>query len=163
MWNKTPEEQPAPKPAAPRLATPTPLQAAPTPTAQPSRGGTMGPSMTVKGEVYSREELYVDGEIQGSIELQHRLTVGPNGKIRATIKAREVVLHGSIQGNVQAVEKIIIREKGSLVGDIKTAGIVIEDGAYFKGSIDITKVDSAKEAKEAAPQPVMARAAEKAS
>ena len=170
MWNKTPEEQTAPKPAAPRLATPTPLQAAPTPTAQPSRGGTMGPSMTVKGEVYSREELYVDGEIQGSIELQHRLTVGPNGKIRATIKAREVVLHGSIQGNVQAVEKIIIREKGSLVGDIKTAGIVIEDGAYFKGSIDITKVESAKEAapkvesaREAAPQSLMAHAAEKAS
>jgi cytoskeletal protein CcmA (bactofilin family) len=117
--------------------------------------------MTVKGEVYSREELYVDGEIQGSIELQHRLTVGPNGKIRATIKAREVVLHGSIQGNVQAVEKIIIREKGSLVGDIKTAGIVIEDGAYFKGSIDITKVDAVKEA---TPQPVMvAHATERAS
>ena len=100
--------------------------------------------MSVKGEIYSREELFVDGEIQGSIELQHRLTVGPNGKIRATIKAREVVLHGSIQGNVQAVEKIIIREKGSLVGDIKTAGIVIEDGAYFKGSIDITKIDAVK-------------------
>src|SRR5258708_21360035 len=164
MWNKTPEEQSLPKPAAPRPApaTSTPVQSASTPSAQPGRGGTtMGPSMSVKGEIYSREELFVDGEIQGSIELQHRLTVGPNGKIRATIKAREVVLHGSIQGNVQAVEKIIIREKGSLVGDIKTAGIVIEDGAYFKGSIDITKVDAVKEA---APQPVMvAHAAERAS
>ena len=57
--------------------------------------------MTVKGEVYSREELYVDGEIEGSIEMQHRLTVGPNGKVRATIKAREVVVHGNVQGDVE--------------------------------------------------------------
>src|SRR5260370_36854148 len=100
MWNKTPEEQPAPKPAAPRLATPTPLQAAPTAAAQPGRGGTMGPSMTVKGEVYSREELYVDGEIQGSIELQHRLTMGTNGKILPTVNAGDVQLHGTIQSDV---------------------------------------------------------------
>jgi len=128
----------------------------------------MGTSMTVKGEVYSREELYVDGEIHGSIELQHRLTVGPNGKIRANVKAREVVLHGSIHGNVQAAEKIIIREKGSLVGDIKTAGIVIEDGAYFKGSIDITRLEApkvetakAEPAREAPPQQMVAHAAER--
>src|SRR5438094_6132589 len=169
MWNKRPEEETAPRAVTPRpaLATPTPERPTNTPavTAEepkpPNRGGTMGPSMTVKGEVYSREELYVDGEIQGSIELHHRLTVGPNGKIRANVKAKEVVLHGSIQGNVQAAEKIIIREKGSLVGDIKTAGIVIEDGAYFKGSIDITRLEAVKEA---APQPVMvAHAAERAS
>ena len=107
--------------------------------------------MTVKGEVHSREELYVDGEIQGSIELQHRLTIGPNGKVNANVKAREVVVHGVIQGNVQAVEKIILREKASLVGDIKTAGIVIEDGAYFKGSIDITRVEASP--KVAGPKP----------
>jgi cytoskeletal protein CcmA (bactofilin family) len=112
--------------------------------------------MTVKGEVYSREELYIDGEVQGSIELQHRLTIGPNGKIRATVKAREVVVHGNIQGNVQAAEKIILREKASLVGDIKTAGIVIEDGAYFKGSIDITRAESVQKA---APKPVIEEAA----
>ena len=113
--------------------------------------------MTVKGEVHSREELYIDGEVQGSIELQHRLTIGPNGKIRATVKAREVVVHGTIQGNVQASEKIILREKASLVGDIKTAGIVIEDGAYFKGSIDITRMESAPKA---APKPVIEQPAE---
>jgi cytoskeletal protein CcmA (bactofilin family) len=118
--------------------------------------------MTVKGEVQSREELYVDGEIQGSISLQHRLTVGPNGKIRANVTAKEVVVYGTIHGNVQSAEKIIIREKGSLVGDIKTAGIVIEDGAYFKGSIDITRAESAQKAA-AAPQPVTERPAEMAS
>src|SRR5882724_9880164 len=112
MWNKRTEEESAPK-AAPRPVTPTepvvrtaPAQA-PAPAAEAQKpgsrtGGVIGPSMTVKGEVHSREELYVDGEIQGSIELQHRLTVGPNGKIRANVKAKEVVLHGSIQGNVQA-------------------------------------------------------------
>jgi cytoskeletal protein CcmA (bactofilin family) len=145
MWNKRNDEEP------PSRTTPTPAPVRPVgaPAAPPAgeakaanRGGVMGPSMTVKGEIHSREELYVDGEIQGSIELQHRLTVGPNGKIRATVKAKEVVVFGSIQGNVQASEKIIIREKGSLVGDIKTAGIVIEDGAYFKGSIDITRAES---------------------
>src|SRR5436190_1798760 len=165
MWNKRTEEESSPK-AAPRPVTstepavrsaPPPAPApAPTPTAEahkpPSRGGVIGPSMTVKGEVHSREELYVDGEIQGSIELQHRLTIGPNGKVNANVKAREVVVHGVIQGNVQAVEKIILREKASLVGDIKTAGIVIEDGAYFKGSIDITKVESTQKA---APKPMI--------
>jgi len=156
MWNKRTEEEMSPKPAAPRpvVATTPPVQQpapAPPPIASqpqqvkaPSSGGTLGSTMTVKGEIYSREELFVDGEIQGSIELQHRLTVGPNGKVRANVKAKEVVVHGSIHGNVQSAEKIIIREKGSLVGDITTAGIVIEDGAYFKGSIDIVRADAAK-------------------
>jgi len=168
MWNKRTEEETSPRPAAPRpvATTPTPVRSTPVPSAtyddpKPTGRATIGTSMTVKGEVYSREELYVDGEIQGSIELQHRLTVGPNGKIRANVKAKEVVVHGTIQGNVQSAEKIIIREKASLVGDIKTAGIVIEDGAYFKGSIDITKAEAQQ--KPAAPEPVVARAAEMAS
>jgi cytoskeletal protein CcmA (bactofilin family) len=159
MWNKKTEEESAPRAAAPRPAVPPqpPVRSTPDPVYKPEEPktpnrGMMGPSMTVKGEVYSREELYIDGEVQGSIELQHRLTIGPNGKIRATVKAREVVVHGSIQGNVQATEKIILREKGSLVGDIKTAGIVIEDGAYFKGSIDITRVDASPKA---APKPAV--------
>src|SRR5262249_20154183 len=156
MWNKRPEEEPTPKAAAPRPVIPAqpPVRPAPapTPTVTPeepkpaNRTGVIGRSMTVKGEVHSREELYIDGEVQGSIELQHRLTIGPNGKIRATVKAREVVVHGTIQGNVQASEKIILREKASLVGDIKTAGIVIEDGAYFKERIDITRAEWAQKA-----------------
>ena len=99
----------------------------------------IGTSMVIKGDIYSREELYVDGEVEGKLELQHRLTIGPNGKIRADIKAREVVIVGNVQGNVEVSEKITIQKNGSLVGDIKTAGIIIDDGAYFKGSIDIVK------------------------
>ena len=155
MWNnkRIEEESSSPKAVAPRpvvaTPTPTPVRPAPAPAiAQevkaPSSGGTLGATMTVKGEIYSREELYIDGEIQGSIELHHRLTVGPNGKIHANVKAKEVVVHGSIHGNVQSAEKIIIREKGSLMGDITTAGIVIEDGAYFKGSIDIVKAEPSR-------------------
>jgi cytoskeletal protein CcmA (bactofilin family) len=95
--------------------------------------------MIIVGEIYSREELLVDGEVDGKLELQHRLTVGPNGKVRATIKAREVVIFGNVQGDVEVSDKITIKKGGSLVGDIRTAGIVIDDGAYFKGSIDIVK------------------------
>ncbi len=168
MWNnnKRTEEELSPKPAAPRpvVATTPPPQVRPAPAPAiaeevkaPSTGGTLGATMTVKGEIYSREELYIDGEIQGAIELQHRLTVGPNGKVRANVKAKEVVVHGSIHGDVQSAEKIIIREKGSLVGDITTAGIVIEDGAYFKGSIDIVRAAESQKAT-SEPVPVLARA-----
>lgn len=150
MWNNKRTEELEPKVAQPRpvvtpvVATPQPIVAKPAEQDESKlRGhvGKIGTSMTVKGEIYSREELYVDGEIQGSIELRHKLTVGPNGKIHANVKAKEVVIEGSLQGDVQSAEKIIVREKGNLVGDIKTAGIVIEDGAYFKGNIDITRTE----------------------
>jgi len=99
----------------------------------------IGPSMIIKGDIVSREELYVDGEVEGKLELQQRLTIGPRGKVKANIKAREVVIIGNVQGNIEASDKITIHKNGSLMGDIKTAGIVIDDGAYFKGSIDIVK------------------------
>jgi len=99
----------------------------------------IGSSMTIKGEISTREELLVDGEVEGSLESHSLLTVGSNGKVRANIRAREVVIFGSVNGNVEVVEKIAIREQGSLVGDIKAAGISIDDGAYFKGSIDIIR------------------------
>jgi cytoskeletal protein CcmA (bactofilin family) len=168
MWNKKIEEETAPKAASQPvgLATPAPVRTAliaavtPEPPQALNRGAAIGPSMTVKGEVYSREELYVDGEIEGSIEMQHRLTVGPNGKIRANVKAKEVVIEGSIHGNVHAAEKIIIRVQGSLVGDVQTAGIAIDDGAYFKGSIDITRPEIKQKA---TPEPVIAQGPEMAS
>jgi cytoskeletal protein CcmA (bactofilin family) len=105
----------------------------------------LGKSVMVKGQIYSREDLTIDGEVEGTVELQeHRLTVGPNGKVQASVKAREIVVLGTIHGNVEATDKIDIRKDAKLVGDIKTARIVIEDGAYFKGSIDIARPDVAK-------------------
>ena len=100
--------------------------------------------MRVRGDIRSDEELYMDGELEGTIEVRHRLTIGPNGKIKANVKANEVVVRGSIQGNVEAMDRISIMNGASIVGDVKTAGIVIEDGAYFKGGIDILRPESKK-------------------
>ena len=146
MWNKRNDEPVAPGPRVEPMRTPVPTSA-PTPMAPttptvksgPKQTATIGPSMTIKGEIRAREELLVDGEVEGLLESQALLTVGPNGKVRANIKAREVVIYGSVRGNVEVTEKIAIREQGSLIGDIKSAGISIDDGAYFKGSIDIMR------------------------
>lgn len=149
MWNKrnAPEPQAHPVQPDPGPAQPRPAAAPVTPPQEPPRqSAVIGSSMAIKGEIHSKEELYVDGEVEGKLELQHRLTVGPSGKIRATVKAKEVVVLGSINGNVQASDKIVIKRSGSLVGDIRTAGIVIDDGAYFKGSIDIVKGEAQREA-----------------
>lgn len=112
-----------------------------------SRGGsaTIGKAVKIVGQIYSKEELYVDGDLEGTLEaLEHKLTIGPNGTVHASVKAREVVVLGTIQGNVEAAEKIEIRKDAKLVGDIRTARIIIEDGAYFKGSIDIVKAEALK-------------------
>ena len=125
---------------------------------EPERGGTragqahIGKSVVVKGEISGTEDLYVDGEVRGAIELRdHGLIVGPNGKVEANVTAREIVVHGTLNGNVHASEKIEIRKTGSLLGDLTTARIIIEDGAYFKGSIDISKPGQKPEVQKPAP------------
>jgi cytoskeletal protein CcmA (bactofilin family) len=151
VWNKRndepttfkPQGEPARSPA-PTPITPAPIasaaSAAPAATTSgPKQFAVIGPSMTIKGEIRAREELLVDGEVEGMLESQSLLTVGPNGKVRGNIKARQVAIFGSVRGNVEVTEKIAIREQGSLIGDIKGAGISIDDGAYFKGSIDIVR------------------------
>jgi cytoskeletal protein CcmA (bactofilin family) len=98
--------------------------------------------VTVKGQIFSREDLTIDGEVEGTVELQdNRLTIGPNAKVTASVKAREIIVLGSINGNVEAADKIDIRKEARLIGDIKTARIQIEDGAYFKGGIDIVRAE----------------------
>jgi len=128
-----------------------------------NRGGaaTVGKAVKIVGQIFSKEDLYVDGEVEGTVEAtEHKLTIGPNGIVKASVKAREVVVLGSISGNVEATEKLEIRKEAKLVGDIKTARIIIEDGAYFKGSIDIVKPEPAKAPpKPAAPAAPSANAA----
>lgn len=105
----------------------------------------LGKNVTVKGQIFAREDLTIDGEVEGTVEChEHRLTIGPNARVQAGLKAREIVIQGSIQGNVDATDKIDIKKEAKLVGDIKTSRIVIEDGAYFKGSIDISKPNAAR-------------------
>jgi len=105
--------------------------------------------MKIIGEVTSDEELYLDGDLDGKLNLRNRLTVGPNGKVNANIKAQEIIVFGTIKGNVESESRVSLRTGASIVGDIKTAGIVIEDGAYFKGGIDISKNGEAKQAPKA--------------
>ncbi|MDQ6706106.1 MAG: polymer-forming cytoskeletal protein [Acidobacteriota bacterium] len=94
--------------------------------------------MTIIGQIQSRQDMYIDGDVQGSLELEGcRLTVGPNGKADAGAKAREIIILGVVNGDVDASDKLAVRQGGRLVGNIRTAGVIIEDGAYFKGSIDI--------------------------
>ncbi|HZQ50599.1 MAG TPA: polymer-forming cytoskeletal protein [Bryobacteraceae bacterium] len=110
-----------------------------------SGSAALGKNVTVKGQIFAREDLTIDGEVEGTVEChEHRLTIGPNARVQAGLKAREIIIHGSIQGNVDATDKIDIKKEAKLVGDIKTSRIVIEDGAYFKGSIDISKPSPAK-------------------
>jgi cytoskeletal protein CcmA (bactofilin family) len=147
MWGKTLERDG--RPVLTPEATSNPIQertaAHAAPIAPPAKSAaTVGKSMRVRGEIYSEEELYMDGEIDGSLEVRNRLTVGPNGKVKANVKAKELVVRGSIQGNVEAEDRIAIMNGASIVGDVKTAGIVIEDGAYFKGGIDILRPDVKK-------------------
>ena len=126
-----------------------------------NRGGaaTIGKAVKINGQIYSREDLYVDGELEGTVEaLEHKLTIGPNGVVKAAVKAREVVVLGAIHGNVEATDKIEIRKDAKLTGDIRTARIIIEDGAYFKGSIDIVKPEPAKISTPRPQQPAAATA-----
>jgi cytoskeletal protein CcmA (bactofilin family) len=168
MWNRRKEEESVPVKPASAPPTPSalakegiPMSTLPSRTSsephfESSRGGNavLGKSVIVKGQIFSREDLTIDGEVEGTVELQeHRLTVGPNGRVTASIKAREIVVLGTIHGNVETTDKIDIRKEAKLVGDIKTARIVIEDGAYFKGNIDIVRAEVPRPAAAPAPKP----------
>jgi cytoskeletal protein CcmA (bactofilin family) len=149
MWGKKDVTPPSPPPKpAPPVEEVKPVSTAAMPrvvepersAARPGAAAHIGKSVLVKGEVSGSEDLFVDGEVQGSIDLkEHSLTVGPNGKVHANVTAREIVIQGTLNGNVRASDRVEIRKTGSLLGDLTTARISIEDGAYFKGSIDILK------------------------
>lgn len=128
----------------------------------------IGKSVKVKGELSGSEDLYFDGEAEGSVDLhEHTLTIGPNGRIHAALVAREIVVHGKVEGNVCASEKVELKRSCTLIGDISTKRIVIEDGAFFKGAIDIQKEGKPELRKAATPtfteEPAMAVAAPQAS
>ena len=104
---------------------------------------TIGKSVIVRGELSGSEDLYVDGEVEGSISLRGQsLTIGPNGRVRANLEARNVIVHGRVDGNVTASDRVDLRKSASLTGDVSTARVAIEDGAYFKGTIDIQKTET---------------------
>ena len=114
----------------------------------------IGKAVKISGQIYSKEDLYVDGDVEGTIELpDHRLTIGPNGKVHSNVKAREVVILGNSEGNFDARDKLEVRKNARVVGDVKTARIMIEDGAYFKGNIDVVKPEPTKSSASSQPEP----------
>lgn len=100
----------------------------------------IGRSIILKGELSANEDLLIEGQFEGTVNLQdHCLTIGSNGKVKAEIQARQVVILGFVNGNISAREKIEVRRSGNVTGDLTSASIAIEEGAYFKGSIDIVR------------------------
>jgi cytoskeletal protein CcmA (bactofilin family) len=147
---QTPSNEPQ-RPAVPPTPSYEPAARTPTASAQPATSdqATIGKSLVVKGEVTGSESLYIDGKVEGAINLPgNRVTVGRNGQVAANITAREIVVLGKVRGNVTASDRVDIRSEGSLTGDVTAQRISIEDGAFFKGGIDIQKPnkDSAKAA-----------------
>ncbi len=111
----------------------------------------LGATLHVKGEITGNEDLHIDGTVEGLVQLEDRkLTVGASAKVTADIIAREVVVYGNVKGNLRARDRIEIKKDGSVVGDLTTARIMIEDGAYFKGSIEIDKTGDAGDGDKAA-------------
>jgi cytoskeletal protein CcmA (bactofilin family) len=103
---------------------------------------TIGRSLVIKGEVTGSEPLYVDGRIEGTINLtDNRVTIGRNGTVSANINAKEVVVMGKLSGNVTVSDRVDIRAEGSVTGDVVAHRLSIEDGAFFKGSVDLRKSD----------------------
>ena len=158
MWGpKKPEAPQAGQPESKNFSTNQPPKSAPatwegtnamsTDAMRPLGGGTadratarLGPSLHIKGEISGNEDLLIDGSVEGLIQLDERkLTVGATAKLTADIIAREVVVYGSVKGNLRAKDRIEIKKDGSVNGDLTTARNSIEDGAYFKGSIEIDK------------------------
>ena len=176
MWKPNqagPNSPSTPEPArpAPPTSTPTNYESG---TVRPTTGGapsaattsgeqaTIGKSLIVKGELSGSESLYIDGKVEGAINLPgNRVTVGRNGQVAANIMAREVVVLGKVRGNINASDRVDIRSEGSLTGDVAAARISIEDGAYFKGGIDIRKPGDTKNGAAAAahaPEPAVVEA-----
>jgi cytoskeletal protein CcmA (bactofilin family) len=157
MWKPTNQPSTPARPNEPERpvmqtpSTPPPVSETPSVASRPATvattadQATIGKSLVIKGEVTGSESLYIDGRVEGSINLAgNRVTVGRNGVVSANINAREIVVLGKVRGNLTASDRVDIRSDGSLTGDVVAARISIEDGAFFKGGIDIRKAGQQK-------------------
>jgi cytoskeletal protein CcmA (bactofilin family) len=140
-----------PEPTRPVPSTPA-FEAAGRAPASTGDQATIGKGLVFKGEISGSESLFIDGKVEGSINLPgNRVTVGRNGQVAASIGAREIVVLGKVRGNVSATDRVDIRAEGALTGDVSAARISIEDGAFFKGGIDIRKAEAKSVTAPAAP------------
>jgi cytoskeletal protein CcmA (bactofilin family) len=168
MWKRDEAVRPAagqpaaaPQPQAPAPA-PAPAGTAPSPRPEVSHlvekdNVNIGKSVVIKGELNGSEDLTIEGHVEGTIQLKdHVLTIGPNGKIKAQVFAKAVIVLGEVVGNVTASDKVDIRDNGSVDGDIISPRVAIAEGAHFRGSVDMQKKAGAPAAgtgKPAATQP----------
>jgi cytoskeletal protein CcmA (bactofilin family) len=152
MWKRDEAVKPAGADPVPAPTQPSTTAAAPRPAAdaRPSLGRdtvNIGKSVVIKGELNGSEDLTIEGQVEGKIELrQHVLTIGPNGKIKAQIFAKSAIILGEVHGNVTATEKVDIRDNGSVDGDIAAPRVAIAEGAHFRGSIDMQRAGSGRPA-----------------
>lgn len=147
MWRKPEETKPpTPAPEIPRPPRVEPVRTVAGLTAevvQPS-GGMIMSSLVIKGEIRGRDDLYIDGEVQGTINLSDgRLTIGPHGRITAEIDAREIVVRGTVKGTLLARDRVEIGKTGDTTGDIITARFAVEDGAQIHGRVEVPKPEAA--------------------
>ena len=161
MWKRDEAVRPqSGQPAAPQPQTTAAVPPAPGPRAEASHHMekdivNIGKSVVIKGELNGSEDLTIEGHVEGKIELRdHVLTIGPNGKIKAELFAKSVVVLGEVIGNVSASEKVDIRENGSVEGDITSPRVAIAEGAHFRGSVDM-----AQKAKATGPRPAEVKSA----
>jgi cytoskeletal protein CcmA (bactofilin family) len=163
MWKRDEAVKPAsPQPAAP-AAPVAPTQSAasqPEPRRIERDVVNIGKSVVIKGELNGSEDLTIEGHVEGKIELKdHVLTIGPNGKIKAQVFAKAVIVLGEVNGNVTATEKVDIRDGGSVDGDIVSPRVAIAEGAHFRGAVDMQRkggqpqAQSSKPAQEKSQQP----------
>ena len=165
MWKRDEAVRPASgQPAAPQ---PPPAAPAPAPAASHAKpmesNVNIGKSVVIKGELNGSEDLTIEGQVEGTIQLRdHVLTIGANGKIKAQVFAKAVIVLGEVTGNVTASEKVDIRDNGSVEGDIVAPRVAIAESAHFKGSVDMQRKGAAASAKPAAaPAPAAQPAAQK--
>ncbi len=148
MWRKPEDTKPsspvADVPAAPRAEPARSVAGMTAEVVQPS-GGVVTSSLVIKGEIRGREDLYIDGEVQGSIHLADgRVTVGPHGKISADVDAREIVIRGTVKGSVRARDRVEVGRTGDIRGDISTLRIAIEEGAQIHSKVEITRGEDSR-------------------
>ena len=157
MWKRDEAVRPPPAPPAAPPAPAAAQSASGTRTETPTRMErdlvNIGKSVVIKGELNGSEDLTIEGQVEGTIQLRdHVLTIGPNGRIKAQVFAKAVIVFGEVNGNVTATDKVDIRDNGSVDGDIISPRVAIAEGAHFRGSVDMQR-------KGAAAQPAAAKPA----
>lgn len=153
MWRKQEESKSAP-PAAPLVVSPAPEQPrslAAESVAPGAAAGHVSKALIIKGEISGNEELFIDGEVHGSIRLtDSSVTIGPNGRVTADIEAAEIIVRGKVKGALRGRDRVLIGRTAQATGDVVTRRVSIEDGAMFRGKIEIVRAEDARESRTAA-------------